>query len=207
MPVQMPLEPTYYYECSYGNFRLIYHIPFAKLEKLFSEGDIDREVLEDYPDGADINCTPAEFEVFEKTYRYRPPVEPEQLRRAFYALFSSLELESDWDDFQGSGYLKASRLENMSAVLNETLKPVDDKFVDKLTLPDDHSFADQRRVRSNQVAQQTEVDHTLQEIKLDLVSKEFASDRPPTRQSLIPEMDDGEPPEEIFTKAQRQSRK
>jgi hypothetical protein len=207
MPIQMPLEPTYYYECSYGTFRLIYHIPFAKLEKLLSEGNILKDALEDYPDGADINCTPAEYEVFEKIYQYKPPVEPEKLRRAFYALFSSLDLGSSWEDFKGSGYIKASRLENISAGVDESLKPVDDKFVEKLTLPDDHSFADQRRVRIEQVAQQTEVDHTLQEIKLDLVTKEFPSDLPLTRQSLIPDMDEGDPPEEIFSRAQKQSRK
>lgn len=207
MPVQMPLEPTYYYECSYGNFRLIYHIPFANLEQLFSDGNILKDALEDYPDGADINCTLSEYEVFEETYQYRPPAEPEKLRRGFYALFSSLELGSDWDDFIGSGYVEASKLERISADVDESLRPVDDKFVEKLTLPADHSFADQRMVRIEQVAQQTEVDHTLQKIKLDLINKELDPDLPPTRQSLIPDMDDGESPEEIFSRAQRQARK
>lgn len=203
MPVKMPLEPTYYYECSYGNYRLIYHLPYTILEELVSDRKISEEVLLDYPDGADINCTPAEYAVFEDSYQYKPPVEPEQLRRAFFALFSSLDLGSPWEDFKGSGYVKASRLESMGAVVEDSLRAVDDHLVEELTLPDDHSFEDLRRVRVDQVAQQAEVKSTLQEISLDLVTREFASDLPPTRQSLVPEMDDGEAPEEIFSRAQK----
>ena len=203
MPVQMPLEPAYYYECSYGNFRLAYHIPYPNLEQLVSEGKIKEDVLGDYPDGADINCTPAEYAVFQTAYQYRPPAEPEQLRRAFFTLFSSLDLGSPWEEFLGSGYVKASRLENMSAVVDDSLRSVDDKLVEELTLPDDHSFEDLRRVRIDQFTQQAEVDRTLQEISLDLVTAEFVSDLPLYRQSLIPEMDEGESPEDIFSRAQK----
>ena len=203
MKVQMPLEPAYYYECSYGNFRLVYHIPYLILENLFSEGKITKEALEDFPDGADINCTPGEYEFFHNTYQYEPSVKPEQLRRAFFALFSSLDLGSPWEEFLGSGYVKASRLENMSVVVNESLRKVDDWLVEELSLPPDSSFQDLRRVRSEQFTQQADVDRTLQDISLNLVKEEFETDPHPTRQSLFPEMDDGESPEVIFARAQK----
>ena len=203
MPVQMPLESAYYYECSYGNFRLVYHIPYAELERLVSNRDINKQVLEDYPDGADINCTPAEYEVFTRTYQYEPPAKPEQLRRAFFTLFSSLDLGSTWEEFLGSGYVKASRLENLSAVVDDSLRSVDTKLVEEFTLPDDHSFEDLRRVRFDQFTQQAAVDRTLQEISLDLVTGEFDADLPRNRQSLIPDMDEGESPEDIFSRAQK----
>ena len=47
MPVRSPKERVYYYECSYGKFRLTHFIPYDKLEKLVKESEIDKQVLED----------------------------------------------------------------------------------------------------------------------------------------------------------------
>ena len=89
MAVEMPKEPTYYYECSYGDFRLVYHIPFSTVEKLVAKGAIQEKVLQDFPDGIDINCFSAEYDAFKTTYNYKPSADPEKMRRAFLALFYS----------------------------------------------------------------------------------------------------------------------
>ena len=203
MTVEMPAESSYYYECSYGNIRLIYHIPFSILEELVSDRKIDKKVLKDYPDGADINCTVGEYDVFEAAYQFRPPAEPEQLRRALIALFTPMELGVKWDEFRGSGDIKASELEKMGGVVNDSLRSRDSKLVEEHILKDGYSYEELREVRFQQFTQQAAVDQTLQEISFDLVTQEFATDIPPTRKSLLPEMDDGDSPEEIFARAQK----
>ena len=107
--VEVPAEKVYYYEVSRGDFRLLYFIPAAELERLVEEGKCDRHALIDYPDGIDLPCTEREFQEFEEEYHYRPEHNPEALGRAFYAVWTDTK---DWQDGTHAGFIPANVLED-----------------------------------------------------------------------------------------------
>jgi hypothetical protein len=47
MAISSPKETVYYYECSNGQFRLVYFIPPDKLQELVEQNRISPQVLED----------------------------------------------------------------------------------------------------------------------------------------------------------------
>ncbi len=108
-PVRSPKESVYYYECSYGNFRLTYFIPFDELARLDKIGKINKQVLEDFPDGVDLRVGETDYVDFQKSYGYRPEVNPEAAKNAFYSILSTTK---DWRDFRGSGIIPAKDVEN-----------------------------------------------------------------------------------------------
>lgn len=206
MPVQTPVELAYYYECSYGDFRLIYHIPADILEKMVQQGIIAKNALRDYPDGVDLGCYSPDFDEFEKRYKFRPPVEPKPVRRAFKTLMSSLE---DWDTFRGSGFLAAEYLEGLVPKVEETLH----KWEKDLKPPPAARMAElieteetppEPRQQVIEQAEQAELeDHILKAIPLEAITP----DTPETRQALAPKMDDGETAPSVFTRAHKGERK
>lgn len=108
MPVKSPKERIFYYECSYGKFRLTYFIPYDELEKLATEGKIKKTVLEDFPDGVDLRVGETDYMDFKKSYGYRPEVDPEVAKSVFYSIFSTTK---NWKKFRGSDIIPAKDLE------------------------------------------------------------------------------------------------
>lgn len=110
MEVSLPIEPVYYYECSAGAFRITYFMPPEELRSLIEATAIRPRVLEDYPDGVDLDCTEPDFADFERRYGYRPEVDPQALQSAFFALLSSTR---NWRRFRGTGFLPKGDLEKL----------------------------------------------------------------------------------------------
>ena len=108
MPIKSPNERVYYYECSYGTFRLTYYIPYGDLEKLSKEGKISEQALEDFPDGVDLRVGETDYMDFQKSYGYRPEVDPELAKSLFYTIYSSTK---NWTKFHGSDLIPARDLE------------------------------------------------------------------------------------------------
>jgi hypothetical protein len=109
MTIKSPDERVYYYECSYGKFRLTYHIPTSELEKLCKQDKIEKQVLEDFPDGVDLRVGETDYSDFKETYSYRPEIGPETAKKLFYMLYSATK---DWKKNRGSGLIAAKDLEN-----------------------------------------------------------------------------------------------
>lgn len=110
MPIKSPNERVYYYECSYGKFRLTYFIPQNDLTKLAKIRQIESQVLIDYPDGVDIRVGESNYNDFFEEYGYRPKVDPHEAERRFYTILSSTK---DWKQYHGSGLISAKDLENI----------------------------------------------------------------------------------------------
>jgi len=108
MPIKSPKERVYYYECSYGKFRLTYFIPYGELEKLSKKGKIKKQVLEDFPDGVDLRVGETDYMDFKESYGYRPEVDPEVAKSTFFTIFSSTR---NWKKFLGSDIIPAKDLE------------------------------------------------------------------------------------------------
>lgn len=108
MHISMPREPVVYYECSAGEFRLVYFLPAGLLKTLLRRRKISEQAVADFPDGVDIGCTKVDFDDFEQLYGWRPPLDPEAICRAFFAILSGTRR---WKSFRGSGLIPAKDLE------------------------------------------------------------------------------------------------
>jgi hypothetical protein len=197
MSVQTPVEISYYYENSYGDFRLVYHIPINILTKLVEQDKIAKKALKDFPDGIDIDCSVPDYNEFEKAYRYRPSADPEAVRRTFRSLISSIEI---WDDFIGTGFLGAKYLESLINKVDRSLEAMKIKFpAQETTPPTPPSLEERRKIRIEQTQQQIKINTALDSLPL----AEIDPKKPQTRQALIPKMGKGDSPEQIFANAQK----
>ena len=116
MPIESPDERVYYYECSYGTFRLTYFIPYSDLNKLVRDGQINSQVLVDYPDGVDLRVGESNYNDFFENYGYRPEVNPHETKIRFYTILSSTK---DWKQYHGSGLIPARDLEKIEFDTNK----------------------------------------------------------------------------------------
>jgi hypothetical protein len=112
MSVRSPKECVYYYECSYGSFRLTYSIPKSELKRLVEEGQIKKQVLDDFPDGVDLRVGETNYRDFKESYGYRPEVDPEVAKKIFYSILTNTK---DWKNFLGSGLIPAKDLKERIA--------------------------------------------------------------------------------------------
>ena len=152
MTIESPIEPVYYYECSYGNFRLVYFIPPNDLQQLIDEAKINAQVFEDFPDGVDLDCTEPDFIEFHDQYGYRPEIAPDALRRAFFAIFSTTH---DWERFRGSGFIPASDLERQVEPIEKNLR-VEKIIPEEIQpLPDQPSIEERRQYFKQRADQQS----------------------------------------------------
>ena len=119
MPIKSPNERVYYYECSYGTFRLTYYIPIGDLEKLSKEGKISEQALEDFPDGVDLRVGETDYLDFKESYGYRPEVDPELAKSLFYTIYSSTK---NWTKFRGSDLIPARDLEGTIDDIEKSVK-------------------------------------------------------------------------------------
>jgi hypothetical protein len=196
MAIESPAEAVYYYEASNGEFRLVYFIPPEELEKLAQDGLIKEEVLRDYPDGVDLNCSKRDFEEFHKLYGYRPANDPEALQRAFFTLFSATR---DWRSFRGSGFIPPSALEPLVETVEDSLQqeellPEERKSRRRQPLPA------RRRRLARQAARQERMREHLEQMQVEGIDP----DQTLRQQKFKPiEMREGKSAEEVFAKLQR----
>jgi len=195
MAIKSPKEAVYYYEASNGEFRLIYFIPLEELERLVLDGRIKAVVLEDYPDGVDLNCTKLDFEEFHELYGYQPDNDAEELRRAFFAMFSST---ADWKSFRGAGFIPAADLEAL-------VEPVEDSLQQEDLLPEEvdpvvsFSLPDRRAQLARQAAQQEQMVEHLEQMEVKGIDPTLTL----RQQKFKPiKMQEGKSAEEVFTKLQ-----
>ncbi len=182
-PVRSPKESVYYYECSYGNFRLTFFIPFDELKRLCDLGKIRRQVLEDFPDGVDLRVGETDYADFKKSYGYRPEVDPEVAKNAFYSILSTTK---DWKDFLGSGIVPAKDIENRIGELENKVgteniplfrgiveTPTEKtkretmfrKIAPEKVTPEKADLLTYRRQRQIRINQKMKIERILQEIK------------------------------------------
>lgn len=119
MSTRSPSELAYYYECSYGKYRLSLYIPHNELVSLVQKEKIDSKVLEDYPDGVDLRVGKTDYDEFSKAYGYMPDVDPETVRSQFYAVYSSTK---DWRKYHGAGLISAKDLNNKVSGVKQSVE-------------------------------------------------------------------------------------
>ena len=164
MKLSLPGEHVIYYECSYGNFRLTYHIPPGQLQLLITQNKISPKVLEDYPDGVDLNCTQSNFTEFQKGYGYRPPIAPDSIQRAFFALLSSTR---DWKNFRGSGIIPAKDIERIAGRVEAYLKQNEAPPEEIPELPDHPTLEQRHQSLDQRASQELRIYNLLRRMKLD----------------------------------------
>ena len=171
MPIKSPNERVYYYECSYGTFRLTYYIPYEDLEKLCKEGKISEQALIDFPDGVDLRVGETDYMDFKKSYGYRPEVDPELARSLFYTIYSSTK---NWTKFRGSDLIPARDLEGTIGDIAESVKSSKNRLLFDLIktpltfVPEEMDKTDLKRYRMNRKKysnNQKKVDNFLKKIK------------------------------------------
>jgi hypothetical protein len=177
MAIKSPKEAVYYYEANNGKFRLVYFIPPEELERLVQDGSIKAEILEDYPDGVDLNCTKSDYEEFHELYGYRLDNDPEELQRAFFAMLSATR---DWESFRGSGFIPAADLEPVAETVEDSLQN-EGLLLEEVSFSVSFSLPDRRAQSARQAAQQERMAEHLRPIQ----------------------MQEGKSAEEVFSKLQR----
>jgi len=199
MAISRPREPVYYYECGGGRFRLVYFMPPEMLQQLQQDGKVRPQVLDDFPDGVDLGCTEPDFADFERSYAYRPPLSPDALRRAFFAIFSTTH---DWRSFRGTGFMPAAELEERVGPVEKKLEeehalPLAESAGAALRLPERRARLGRRRMR------QERTQRVLEELpvrgidaKKSLRQQAFRAIR----------MKPGEPAEQVFFELHQRSR-
>jgi hypothetical protein len=199
MAIASPSERVYYYECSNGRFRLVHFIPPVELRRLRRKKLISPEAIKDFPDGVDLGCTDPDFTGFEKAYGYRPPLDPDALRHAFFAILSTTR---DWENLSASGFIPAPDLEShladvSGALRKEKIRRVARARPDKLTLR-------QRRQRRRQLTtQQKQTYDVLRELPVRGIDPERTL---PQQQFSRVKLEDGTGAEEVFIRLHQKHR-
>jgi hypothetical protein len=166
------------------------------LQQLCDQGNISRQVLEDFPDGIDLHCTEPDFEEFHTLYGYRPQFAPDALRRAFFALFSATR---DWTNFRGSGFIPAADLERLVETVEDTLESEQIIPEDVQSLPEMPALEQRRQRINRQATQQSRVYRYLEQMEVPGIDPGQTL----RRQKFSPiEMQEGESVEEVFSKLQ-----
>jgi hypothetical protein len=200
MAIRSPKEAVYYYEASNGEFRLVYYIPPEELDRLFQDGSVQKTVLEDYPDGVDLNVTRPDFDELQERYGYRPDNDPEELRRAFFAMLSSTR---DWQTFRGSGFIPAADLEPLAKTVENSLQQ-EDLLPEEIDPSVAFSLPDRRAQSARQAVQQERMVEHLEQMEVKGINPGLTL----REQRFRPiEMQEGKSAEEVFTKLQRKGGK
>lgn len=164
MDIKTPGETVYYYECAHGSFRLLYFIPPASLEGLVNDDLIRPLVLEDYPDGVDLGCTLADFDEFHELYGYQPDIDPDEMQRTFFAMFSSMK---GWETVRGSGFIKSGDLERYAPVVEESIERRKLRPEDLPKPPAEPSPLEQRSLVNERAMQQVQIREVLQDLDVE----------------------------------------
>ena len=211
MSIKAPNQRVYYYECSYGSFRLTYFIPYRELGELVNSGDIKEQVLEDFPDGVDLRVGETDYQDFYEVYGYRPKVDPDVARGIFFSILSSTR---NWKKFQGSDIISAKDLEDQIDDLDRRVKEEKDKsLVEYLKTPQIlkesipmklGDLQNHREIRKRISREQREVDSLLRKIKPRGIDRYKTLQNQSFSQIQWTE---GENIEEVFSRIQRRGRR
>ncbi len=117
MNISVPEKPTYYYEISSKSKWLLYWLPAKTLEKMISVEEVDKEILEDYPDGVDIKVTREDFSDFKRKYNMVLNVDPDAVWNAFLTL-----CVQDTETYHGVGYIEKEDLDPVVKAVNKELE-------------------------------------------------------------------------------------
>jgi hypothetical protein len=164
MEISIPEESVYYYECSGGRFRLVYFIPLDELARLKDQGLLAEQALIDLPDGVDLGCTGPDFAEFEELYGFQPPLPPEALQRAFFAILSSTRR---WKTFRGSGDIPSMELEKHVERVESELRRRDLEPVSVETHLDRPTMKQLRKRAKNREIQQTRIKRVLRDLAIE----------------------------------------
>jgi hypothetical protein len=191
MSVSVPSERCYYYECSQGDVRLTLFLPPEILEIMVQNGELDEQVVTDYPDGVDLDCTEPDFNEFQNTYGFSPEYTAEELQNAFYAIFSSTK---NWNTYRGTGLIHADELESKIPEVKEKIKePADDTGVDEGR---PLNFEERYRRRIEGVALKAQNKKELRELILRGIDQRKTIDEQKFRAIR---MSKGRKPQEVFS--------
>ena len=199
--IATPREPVYYYECSAGRYRLVYFLPTRELKRLRSDGRLTAEALEDLPDGVDIGCTEPDFAEFESQYGYRPPHDPEALKRAFFAIFSTTQ---GWKSFRGSGWIPARDLVAQLETVEAELESAAIEPPAPAPLPRRTTLRQRRKMKRRQSTQKQRLQTALERMPAQGIDpgRNLAEQR-----FSDVEMEEGKPAEQIFTEIHLKQRR
>ena len=79
MPMALPEERVYYYEPRESGNVLLCWIPREELEASVASGKVKKGILKDYPNGLDVEVTPADTAYLKKRYGFELGTPPEDL--------------------------------------------------------------------------------------------------------------------------------
>lgn len=198
MSVQTPAEPAFYFECSFGRFRLSYFLPASLLKRMVENDQIKDSVLEDYPDGVDLDCTTADFDEFQDLYGFKPELSADVLRGAFYAMLTSTK---DWEGFHGTGFVDAAELERNARIIHRQLGT--DELLPEATteaIPMDAPFETRKERVVMYQARQSRVTDLLKSMHFENVDVSRTINE--QRFADVP-MSGGKPAAEVFQELQR----
>ena len=197
MKISLPVEPVVYYESSYGNFRLTYHTPPDQLQLLIARNELSPKVLDDYPDGVDLNCTESDFANFQERYGYRPPIAPDSIHRAFFALLSSTR---DWKNFRGSGIVPAKDIKRYAESVEAYLSQNQAMLGEFPEIPDHPRLEQRHQYRDQQARRESMITNLLENMALEGIDP----GRTLKNQAFSPiEMQAGEDAAEFFSELLR----
>ena len=109
MPITIPADSVYYYEVTARSTRLFLWMPRAYLELIVSKNNVAKEILEDYPDGIDIEISEVTFEELSERYNFEIGVNPHLIWQAFDAVW----LKIGTKHLPCSGYIERRFLERL----------------------------------------------------------------------------------------------
>lgn len=191
MSISVPRERCYYYECSSGKFRLTLFLPPATLKNLIKDKKVKEQVLIDFPDGADLDCTEPDFNDFQKEYGYRHPFNADDLQNTFYAIFSSTQ---GWNSYRGTGLIHADELEAKIPDIQDVVKMYPLETEEKIDSP--ANFEDRYRNRLKVVAAKIRNEKDLRELIVQGIDRR----RPIHKQKFKSiKMSSGKKPNEVFS--------
>jgi hypothetical protein len=117
MKISVPEVPTYYYEISGKNRRLLYWLPRKVLTNMVEQGKADKSILVDFPDGVDIKVGEDEFADFQRTYDLTLGIDPKAITDAFTALCLK-----EKGKYRGVGYIGKEVLDSIAGDVDRELK-------------------------------------------------------------------------------------
>lgn len=196
MAMQIPKERTYYYECTEKKVRLLHWIPVNVLRDMVNKGKAKKAILRDYPHGLDIKVSRDVFDEFRKKYSLVLDVDPEDVWKAFRALWLK-----EKKSFLGSGYIKRTYLEPLAKKIHNDMEGA------KPPRPIISKKPKNVKQRKKVFMSQTKIDRDTDEFLEKLKVPDFKKRKPVQEQSISKvKLTKGKEPLTVFKALQRRKR-
>jgi hypothetical protein len=118
MRIIVPAQRVYYYECTGQSTRLFYYLPPRELKKIVTKQQLSLQIIEDYPDGIEIEVSIEESEQYYAEYGIYFIHNPILLDLAFnVARYKSNKGRM----FRGIGFIDAAFLEHLTNLIYPVL--------------------------------------------------------------------------------------